>query len=108
VTLDDADATVIDFTQQILRAQALTKLRESGDASMFERDSWQEEMVATCRSQLAIESRAGRSILFYSQLPNGAVDRTSLHGGCPVMNGTKVSILHTFSSSLNSSHVSTN
>ena len=58
---------------------------------MFKKDSWQEEMVAKCRSRLAIESRAGRSILFYSQLPDGQVDKASYHGGCPVLNGTKVS-----------------
>jgi hypothetical protein len=46
--------------------------------------------VAKCRSRLSIESYAGRAILFYSQLPNGQVDRTSLHGGCPVLRGTKV------------------
>lgn len=71
--------------------QALEEIRESGDAAIFEPGSWQEDMLAKCRSRLAIESRAGRAILFYSQLPNGQVDRSSSHGGCPVLRGTKVS-----------------
>lgn len=45
--------------------------------------------VAKCRTRLAVHPRAGHSVLFYSQLPNGQMDRTSLHGGCPVLEGTK-------------------
>ena len=33
--------------------------------------------------------RKAHAILFYSQLPNGALDPMSLHGGCPVVEGTK-------------------
>merc|ERR1711862_1029919 len=31
----------------------------------------------------------GKAVLFYSQYPNGTLDRTSIHGGCPVLDGTK-------------------
>jgi len=52
--------------------------------------SWEERMVAQCRSRLAIKPNSARAVLFYSQLPNGEEDRSSLHGGCPVLEGTKV------------------
>jgi hypothetical protein len=47
--------------------------------------SWEEEMVAKCRSRLAIQPNSARAVLFYSQLPNGEQDPASLHGGCPVL-----------------------
>lgn len=31
-------------------------------------------------------------MLFYSELPNGEADPKSLHGGCPVLDGVKVSM----------------
>lgn len=64
--------------------QALRELRESGDASMvLEEGSWEEEMVAKCRSRLAVRPNSARAVLFYSQLPTGEQDPASLHGGCP-------------------------
>jgi len=33
--------------------------------------------------------RAGSAVLFYSQGPDGSLDPLSLHGGCPVVAGTK-------------------
>ena len=50
--------------------------------------------TALCRSRLANRPQAGRSVHFYSQLPNGQKDSSSLHGACPVLNGTKVSICY--------------
>lgn len=70
--------------------QALRQLRESGDAAMaLKEGSWEEEMVAKCRSRLAIRPNSARAVLFYSQLPNGEQDPASLHGGCPVLKGEK-------------------
>lgn len=46
-------------------------------------------MVVDCRSRLAVRPYAGRAVLFYSQHPNGEEDKSSLHGGCPVLSGTK-------------------
>jgi hypothetical protein len=51
--------------------------------------SWEENMVAKCRSRLAIQPNSARAVLFYSQLPNGEEDPASLHGGCPVLKGEK-------------------
>ena len=65
-------------------------LRESGDAEgLFEPDSWQENMVARCRSRLSIRPHSSRAVLFYSQNPDGTPDNQSLHGGCPVIKGEK-------------------
>ena len=61
---------------------ALKSLRESGDAEgVLKHGSWEEEMVAQCRSKLAIRPQAGRAVLFYSQLPSGEPDPASTHGG---------------------------
>ncbi|KAI5439398.1 probable prolyl 4-hydroxylase 9 isoform X2 [Lathyrus oleraceus] len=38
---------------------------------------------------LKIKPRKGDAILFYSLFPNGTMDRTSLHGSCPVIKGEK-------------------
>jgi len=70
---------------------ALQTLRESGDtkAAGIQVGSWEEEMVANCRRHLAISPKQGRAVLFYNQHPNGQVDNTSLHGGCPILHGEK-------------------
>jgi hypothetical protein len=70
--------------------RALADLRESGvGEGILKTGSWEEEMTAYCRSRLAVKPSKGRAVLFYSQYPNGVQDRTVLHGGCPVLNGTK-------------------
>jgi hypothetical protein len=69
----------------------INELRETGDAARagIEEGSWEEEMVALCRSRLAVKPYAGRAVLFYSQLPDGRKDPKARHGGCPVLTGTK-------------------
>ena len=66
---------------------AISELRASGDAAAagIENGSWEEELVARCRSRLAVRPTHGRAVLFYSQHPNGAPDKSSKHGGCPVL-----------------------
>ena len=71
------------------RNQALTELREAGDADFLQKGSWEELMVADCRSRLAVKPHSARAVLFYSQHPNGMEDTSSLHGGCPVLKGEK-------------------
>ena len=70
--------------------KAIAQLRESGDASMLKEGSWEEEMAAQCRTRLAVKPNATRAVLFYSQYPNGTKDDNALHGGCPVLKGTKI------------------
>ncbi|EJK65613.1 hypothetical protein THAOC_13503 [Thalassiosira oceanica] len=70
--------------------EAIDALRESGDVeNILTRDSWEEKMVANCRSRLAVRPHSSRAVLFYSQNPDGTPDRSSKHGGCPVINGEK-------------------
>ncbi|XP_073220003.1 probable prolyl 4-hydroxylase 9 isoform X2 [Cicer arietinum] len=38
---------------------------------------------------LRVKPRQGDGLLFYSLLPNGTIDQTSLHGSCPVIKGEK-------------------
>ncbi|XP_028767696.1 probable prolyl 4-hydroxylase 9 isoform X3 [Neltuma alba] len=38
---------------------------------------------------LKVKPRQGDGLLFYSLLPNGTIDKTSLHGSCPVIEGQK-------------------
>lgn len=55
----------------------------------FQEGSWERQMVHTCRTKLAVKPKRAEAILFYSQLPNGDPDRSSYHGGCPVLQGEK-------------------
>ncbi|GMH83131.1 hypothetical protein TL16_g09493 [Triparma laevis f. inornata] len=52
---------------------------------MFKRDSWQEKMVSQCKSALSVSPKRAKSVLFYSQHPDGRKDDASMHGGCPVL-----------------------
>eukprot|EP00542_Grammatophora_oceanica_P004244 CAMPEP_0194069930 /NCGR_PEP_ID=MMETSP0009_2-20130614/87904_1 /TAXON_ID=210454 /ORGANISM="Grammatophora oceanica, Strain CCMP 410" /LENGTH=575 /DNA_ID=CAMNT_0038723157 /DNA_START=19 /DNA_END=1746 /DNA_ORIENTATION=- len=63
----------------------ISDLRASGEASMLKKGSWEEEMVAKCRARLSVRPHSSRAVLFYSQHPNGKEDKSSLHGGCPVL-----------------------
>lgn len=38
---------------------------------------------------MAVKPLRAEAVLFYSQHPDGRVDHASLHGGCPVLEGTK-------------------
>ncbi|DAZ94226.1 TPA: hypothetical protein N0F65_001076 [Lagenidium giganteum] len=56
---------------------------------LFDKDSWEYDMVKKCSTRLAAYPRKTHAVLFYSQKPNGELDPMSLHGGCPVLDGTK-------------------
>jgi len=76
----------VPVNERIEFDDAKKALRESGDVvGILEEDSWQENMVARCRSRLAIRPHSSRAVLFYSQNPDGTPDQNSLHGGCPVI-----------------------
>lgn len=51
--------------------------------------SWEERLVLQCRTKLAVKPQKAQAVLFYSQQPDGRLDTASLHGGCPVLKGTK-------------------
>merc|ERR1712177_178204 len=58
-------------------------------SNIIHKESWVEDMVVTCKTKLSIKPTNSKAVLFYSQYPNGTLDRTSIHGGCPVLDGTK-------------------
>eukprot|EP00980_Cylindrotheca_fusiformis_P000596 scaffold154_cov129-Cylindrotheca_fusiformis.AAC.13 len=74
---------------QTLEANVIEELRASGDleAAGIKPGSWEEAMVATCRTRLSVKPSHGRAVLFYSQYPDGVEDPMSKHGGCPVLQG---------------------
>jgi len=71
------------------RSEVLEEIRALGVTDDLKKNSWEELMVADCRSRLAVRPESARAVLFYSQHPNGEEDTTSLHGGCPVLHGEK-------------------
>mmetsp|Transcript_34353 Transcript_34353/g.83381 ORF Transcript_34353/g.83381 Transcript_34353/m.83381 type:complete len:621 (-) Transcript_34353:53-1915(-) len=75
--------------ERLDKKTALTNLRESPNGAVLKEGSWEESLVATCRSRLAVRPHSSRAVLFYSQHPNGEVDNKSLHGACPVLSGVK-------------------
>lgn len=101
--------------KRVTKLEAIRQLRASPEGALLKKGSWEEEMTALCRSRLAIKPGRGRAALFYSQLPNGTgeclidcvlvtpiilnmmthsnhtstEDKSVLHGGCPVLQGTK-------------------
>ena len=75
--------------KRLTRFQMLEELRASGEVDFLKPGSWEEGMVADCRTKLAIRPNSARAVLFYSQHPNGEEDISSLHGACPILNGEK-------------------
>jgi prolyl 4-hydroxylase len=47
------------------------------------------KLAHLCRTGFRVPPKRGDAILFYNQLPGGAVDHASLHGACPVIEGEK-------------------
>lgn len=45
--------------------------------------------LARCRRRPQVKPRQGDALLFFSVSVNGTLDKHSLHGGCPVVAGTK-------------------
>ncbi|CAM9620482.1 unnamed protein product, partial [Phaeothamnion confervicola] len=75
----------MDKTLLELRAKEGEYLESIG----ITRNSWEEKLIAQCRSRLAFKPKKGAAVLFYSQHPDGAVDNASEHGACPVIRGQK-------------------
>jgi prolyl 4-hydroxylase len=55
---------------------------------LFPKKGWETEMLDQCYSRLSVKPKKGNAILFYSQ-KDGKLDPMALHGGCPVLKGTK-------------------
>jgi len=59
------------------------------EASILAAGTWEQQMTEACYSKFSVTPRLGDALLFYSQQPDGSLDPLSLHGGCPVLSGTK-------------------
>ena len=73
-------------------AQVLQELKDSGldlKSIGIKPGSWEERLVVQCRSRLAVKPKKAEAVLFYDQMPMGGQDNAALHGGCPVLKGTK-------------------
>ena len=69
---------------------AVTKFMNKNNlSSTFPKDSWQKNMITTCRTRLSIKPSALEMLIVYSQTADGRVDRITSHGGCPVILGEK-------------------
>jgi hypothetical protein len=79
----------LDPSDRISADDALDALRASERGNVLEHGSWEENLVAQCRTRLAVRPHSSRAVLFYSQYPNGELDPASLHGACPVLAGQK-------------------
>jgi prolyl 4-hydroxylase len=70
----------------------LSDVEEGGETSFPLFDKQQTRSHNYCdidSGALMVKPQAGKVIVFYSQTPDGALDRYSLHGACPVKEGTK-------------------
>jgi prolyl 4-hydroxylase len=47
------------------------------------------QSMQDCETGLLVRPEKGKVIIFYSLLPSGEADPLSLHGACPVKEGTK-------------------
>lgn len=69
----------------------LTDVEEGGE-TMFPFEGFRNMNIGydftTCIG-LTVKPRQGDALLFWSVFPNGTIDKTSLHGSCPVIKGEK-------------------
>ncbi|PWZ07403.1 putative prolyl 4-hydroxylase 10 [Zea mays] len=106
--LDEASRALLmkvleDATQDVVQRQAkggglLRKLevQEDGDETVFPSSTtnsssspFYNELSECAKGGLSVKPKMGDAILFWSMKPDGSLDPTSLHGGCPVIKGNK-------------------
>jgi prolyl 4-hydroxylase len=77
-----ADPNVTDFNvDEYLESKGLT--------AAFEGLQWEKQLIKKCKLHTVGRPKKLGAVLFYSQHPDGRVDRSSLHGACPVISGLK-------------------
>ena len=77
------------LTRKQAEAETSSYLDSKNLSELFPEGTWQRNMIVECRSRMAVKPIKAEAILFYSQFPDGRVDRLSVHGGCPVLIGQK-------------------
>lgn len=83
--VDEGGQTVFKYANNVPDPKAVP----DHAASLFQKGSWELDMVRDCYSKLAPQAKKGSAVLFYSQDERGAMNHKATHGGCPVLNGTK-------------------
>ena len=88
------DALTADKSEDLVRRLGKVPTAEDlnnmvHDADFMQQDSWEDKLIHQCYARFAVPPRRGDAILFYSQRPDGELDPSSLHGACPVLQGTK-------------------
>jgi len=73
----------------LAKAETSRYLDEKNISHLFRQNSWQRRMVQHCRSKMAVKPMKAQAVLFYSQKRLGEMDHASIHGGCPVLQGSK-------------------
>lgn len=79
----------LDASVSLQHPSSDTLMSQDEILTLFGNGTWEADMALTCQNKLAMYPIKGRAVLFYSQKPNGEMDERSLHGGCPVLDGTK-------------------
>jgi len=77
------------FPQATNHEPALTDLPPAHHLSLFSEHSMEYRMAKDCHKNMAVPPQQGTAALFYSITPDGRTDPKSLHGACPVIDGTK-------------------
>mmetsp|Transcript_26436 Transcript_26436/g.39091 ORF Transcript_26436/g.39091 Transcript_26436/m.39091 type:complete len:482 (-) Transcript_26436:104-1549(-) len=78
-----------ELVQRLGDAPSPERLSQLVENAGLDPNSWENKLITKCYDKFAIPPRRGDAILFYSQTPMGELDPASLHGACPVLEGTK-------------------
>lgn len=91
--VDEGGETVFPLSRAHMRLKETDKdgggPKATDPSTLFDKDSWEYDLVDACRTRMAVPAIKGSAILFYTQHGNGVLDPKSIHGGCPVLQGEK-------------------
>jgi len=78
-----------ELVERLGESPSASELKEFVSNAGLMEGSWEDNLIHKCYEKFAVPPRRGDAILFYSQRPDGLLDTNSLHGACPILNGTK-------------------
>lgn len=83
--LNELEQDTIDLCNSHKKAEEVIPKIET----FFEPNSWEQQMSRQCYQVLSVKPKKAAAVLFYNVKTNWKTDSMTLHGGCPVLNGTK-------------------